>query len=127
MGKTRNTNCLTPLAMSSNSECKGGIMSGMVNLFAASISFASFAALAVMQATEIGSLTVLKDVGMGGAFIITCVFIIRYMMSQIEKMQAGQKEQFDKIIALSEKVIKSEEASRHVNEEVIQILGRYKN
>lgn len=66
----------------------------MHNIFFSLISFVAFIGLGFWQSvTPIGDLTAYKDIGMGTAFIATCIWMFRYFTQQIEKQRTDHKQE----------------------------------
>lgn len=99
-------------------------MKGMQNAFLGVISFGAYVALAIYQSAQstFGDLTIAKDIGMGGAFIATCIFMFRYFTAQIEKKDAQQSELTKEFIKLVEKAVANDAANLETNKKVIQGL-----
>lgn len=70
---------------------------------AAVLSFSTYTALALFQSlAEASQLAIYKDVGMGAAFIGTCVFMFRYFTTQIEKKDAANQDMTNKFLQVIE-------------------------
>lgn len=66
---------------------------------AAVLSFSTYTALAFFQSiAEAGQFTIYKDVGMGAAFIGTCVFMFRYFTTQIERKDSANQDMTNKFL-----------------------------
>ncbi len=77
----------------------------MHNVAISITSFTTYAALAMWQTISIPELSIVKDLGMGGAFIVTVIFIIKYFMTQLEKKDSDNKEMVRNFMEMSEKFI----------------------
>lgn len=103
---------------------RGDGMKVMQNAILTIFSFGTYLCLALWQTatTAIGDLTIVKDVGMGGAFIATCFFMFRYFASQIEKKETANEKLQEKVMQMAEKAIQAETASKETTSEVLELL-----
>jgi len=88
-------------------------------------SLGSYILLAIFQ-TGYGDLAVFKDIGMGGAFILTCFFMFKYFKEQIERKDAEHAELTKEFIRLVEKTIATDSAGVETNRQVVQELAELK-
>lgn len=97
-------------------------MTQMNNVIFGTISGLFGVALAFYQTALSAEFAIIKDLGMGGAFIVTCFFMFRYFTKQIEDKDKGQKELTEKFMQIAEKAIERETKGDEINRQVITLL-----
>lgn len=97
-------------------------MTHFLNAFAAIASFGTYSLLALWQTAGITDLTILKDVGMGGAFIITCIFMFRYFTEQNNKKDETIKELTQKFVDITKQFAETATSNKNLLDEILRKL-----
>lgn len=96
----------------------------MNNIIGGTFSTSVYIALAFWQTISVTELALVKDLGMGGAFIVTVIFIIKYFVGQIKQKDADNKEMMNQVMQMSEKFIESNLKTESILQDVVQELRK---
>lgn len=100
-------------------------MNSMQNAILGIFSFGFYTVLAIYQTTLTSEFAIIKDLGMGGAFIATCFFMFRYFTKQIEDKDKEQKELTEKFMEIAQKAIERETQGNQINQQVISLMSKF--
>lgn len=107
------------------SNVKEGSMTQMQNIIFGTISGIFAVILAFYQTMLSAEFAIIKDLGMGGAFIVTCFFMFRYFTKQIEDSNKRQTELTEKFMEIAQKAIEREIRGDVINQQVINLLTKF--
>lgn len=99
----------------------------MQNIFGMAFFFLTYTVLAFWQAlTTAGEFALIKDLGMGGAFIVTCIFMFRYFTKQVETKDQAMHEITEKFIEMTNKFAERETLHYELMKDVRETLREVK-